>query len=276
MAKRPREEAIPAEAEHLPEARDVLTPIPSTSPRSPRKYAHLDVLPSSSSDATVMRCTLPPHKEPLTFSTYEDYEVHYKQSHVNRCSECRKNFPSNLFLTLHIEENHDSLVAARKEKGEKTYGCFVEGCERKCSTPQKRRLHLIDKHSFPRSYNFFIVNDGIDNQRSLLRSNPTQRRLSSLASSATAPPTKERDNRQNRGHHKLPNRPTIKETTPDLPNSSQYPEVSSNNPTSKKGISNPADISDLAKSLSALEFVPTSVRLRSERLSKNGTQGPVS
>lgn len=30
------------------------------------------------------------------------------------------------------------------------FGCFVEGCERKCSTPQKRRRHLIDKHMFPR------------------------------------------------------------------------------------------------------------------------------
>lgn len=30
------------------------------------------------------------------------------------------------------------------------YGCFIEGCERKCSTPQKRRMHLIDKHMFPK------------------------------------------------------------------------------------------------------------------------------
>lgn len=38
----------------------------------------------------------------------------------------------------------------KKEKGEKTFQCFVEGCDRLCSTPQKRRLHVIDKHGFPK------------------------------------------------------------------------------------------------------------------------------
>lgn len=42
---------------------------------------------------------------------------------MNRCSECGKNFPTELFLNLHIEENHDALVAARRERGEKTV-CF--------------------------------------------------------------------------------------------------------------------------------------------------------
>lgn len=102
------------------------------------------------------------------------------QSHVNRCSGCGKNFPSELFLTRHIEENHDPLSEAKRARGERTvmildfflplvtilslsdfmnamliclslqFGCFVEGCERRCSTPQKRRMHLIDKHAFPR------------------------------------------------------------------------------------------------------------------------------
>lgn len=67
-----------------------------------------------------MRCSLPPHKETLSFSSYDEYEVHYVQAHVNRCSECGKNFPTELFLNLHIEENHDPLIAARRERGEKT------------------------------------------------------------------------------------------------------------------------------------------------------------
>jgi hypothetical protein len=68
----------------------------------------------------VMQCTLPPHRVPVSFSSYEDYEVHYQQFHVNRCSECGKNFPSEQFLTLHIEEYHDPLMEARREKGERT------------------------------------------------------------------------------------------------------------------------------------------------------------
>lgn len=66
-----------------------------------------------------MRCFLPPHP-PLTFSTYDDYNVHYNKSHVNRCAECQRNLPSDHFLDLHIAENHDSLVAARKAREEKT------------------------------------------------------------------------------------------------------------------------------------------------------------
>lgn len=57
------------------------------------------------------------------------------------------------------------------------YGCLVPHCDRLCSTPQKRRLHCIDKHQFPRNYDFFIVNDGIDRRTSMLR--PPHRRRSS-------------------------------------------------------------------------------------------------
>lgn len=78
--------------------------------------------PLSTSTPTVelMQCTLPPHREPLSFASYEDYEVHYQQAHVNRCSQCSKNFPTGHFLNLHIEENHDPLAAARRARGEKT------------------------------------------------------------------------------------------------------------------------------------------------------------
>jgi hypothetical protein len=57
----------------------------------------------------------------------------------------------------------------------------VSDCDRLCSTPQKRRLHCIDKHQFPRNYDFFIVNDGIDRRSSMLR--PPHRRRSSAFSS---------------------------------------------------------------------------------------------
>jgi hypothetical protein len=68
----------------------------------------------------LMRCSLPPHKETITFSTYDDYESHYLKTHVNRCSECGKNFPTQHILDIHIEENHDPLILARRDRGEKT------------------------------------------------------------------------------------------------------------------------------------------------------------
>lgn len=115
-----------------------------------------------------MRCLLPPHK-PLTFPSYAAYETHYTQSHSNRCTSCSSNFPTAHFLSLHISENHDPLAAAKRDRGEKTHACFVEGCEKVCGDWKKRRRHLVDKHGFPRNYDFLVVNSGVDGKRSMLR-----------------------------------------------------------------------------------------------------------
>lgn len=67
-----------------------------------------------------MKCSLPGHKEPLTFKSYGEYETHYTKTHTNRCNECRKNFPTEHILVLHIEECHDSFAAVLRERGEHT------------------------------------------------------------------------------------------------------------------------------------------------------------
>lgn len=54
------------------------------------------------------------------FSTFEEFEVHYAKVHAYRCSECRRNFPTEHFLGLHISENHDPLEDARRANDEKT------------------------------------------------------------------------------------------------------------------------------------------------------------
>ncbi|KAJ5148799.1 hypothetical protein N7448_000377 [Penicillium atrosanguineum] len=191
--------------------------------------------------AEVMQCALPPHRETLSFTSYEDYEVHYRQAHVNRCSQCSKNFPTGHFLTLHIEENHDPFASARRARGDKTFGCFIETCDRKCSTPQKRRLHLIDKHMFPRSYNFYIINDGIDRQTSMLRPlNSHRRRISNVSISSH--------------EGRLRRRSSASQTQPPV-NSPQAPETQLKAPQK----SDDMEIDELEKSMSALRFVPTSV-----------------
>jgi len=96
------------------------TPAPELEPSHSTKYTHLDQEASSLLGPQVMRCSLPPHKETISFASYEEYEVHYAKAHVNRCAECGKNFPTEHFLGLHIEENHDPLIQARRDKGEKT------------------------------------------------------------------------------------------------------------------------------------------------------------
>ncbi|CAI7661676.1 unnamed protein product [Penicillium glandicola] len=189
--------------------------------------------------AEVMHCSLPPHRETLSFTSYDDYEVHYLQNHVNRCSGCSKNFPTGHLLNIHIEENHDPLAAARRARGDKTYGCFIEDCERKCSTPQKRRLHLIDKHMFPRSYNFYIVNDGIDKQTSMLRPMSSHRRRISTSSALEG---------------RLRRRSSASQSNPPV---TEIPEKNSKD----------MDIDELEKSMSALKFVPTSVTRNRNKVS---------
>ncbi|KAF2008970.1 hypothetical protein BU24DRAFT_380958, partial [Aaosphaeria arxii CBS 175.79] len=173
---------------------------PSDSPDSPHsreptpdvKIVHLTTNSSNATTATTnstaMKCTLPPHP-PLTFPSYSAYETHYHQTHTNRCSTCHTNHPSPHFLDLHITEHHDPITAARKDRGDKVYACLVPECDRLCSTPAKRRLHCIDKHGFPKNYDFFVVKDGIDRRWSLLRpskeGNGHRRRSSTMTSSAS-------------------------------------------------------------------------------------------
>ncbi|RAH64423.1 uncharacterized protein BO66DRAFT_396174 [Aspergillus aculeatinus CBS 121060] len=212
------------------------SPASSTAPSLGRSKVHLP--DTAAPVAEVMHCSLPPHRETIAFASYDDYEVHYRQSHVNRCSQCGKNFPTDRFLNLHIEENHDAIVATRRERGEKTYGCFIEDCERKCSTPQKRRMHLIDKHMFPKTYNFYIVNDGIDKQTSLLRPTKTHRRR---LSTTPASPQEGR----------LRNRPT----------SGTFSSANSGvqHTLATPAVADEIEIAELEKSMSALRFVPSSV-----------------
>lgn len=82
------------------------------------KLVHID---AEVEQPTVMKCLLPPH-DPMGFASYEEYDVHYQKMHTNRCSECQKNFPDEHILHLHIAENHDPFIAARRERGEQTVG----------------------------------------------------------------------------------------------------------------------------------------------------------
>lgn len=116
MAKRSRSTSIdpPSECRSRSSSPDYISSTPAPS------KIHLSNTPSDLPAEEAMRCSLPPHRETLSFPSYEDYEVHYHKAHVNRCTECGRNFPTDLFLNLHIEENHDSLIAARRARGDKT------------------------------------------------------------------------------------------------------------------------------------------------------------
>ncbi|KAJ5048573.1 Zinc finger protein [Penicillium chrysogenum] len=206
MSKRPRSRSRPPSLDQDSVSVSSITVNTTTPPPERNKLIDSDtnILPE------VMHCSLPPHRETLSFTSYEDYEVHYLQSHVNRCSECSKNFPTGHFLNIHIEENHDPLAAARRARGDKT------------------------------TYNFYIVNDGIDKQTSMLRPMNSHRRRISTSSALEG---------------RLRRRSSASQSNPPA---TAIPETKS---------SNEMDIDELEKSMSALKFVPTSVSRNRNKVS---------
>jgi hypothetical protein len=110
--KRSRQDSVSSEDSSTPFSREQSADV---------KVAHLDTESAVSDHPIVMRCSLPPH-EPLAFDSFDAYDVHYQKTHMNRCSECQKNFPDEHFLHLHIAENHDPINASKRDKGEKTVG----------------------------------------------------------------------------------------------------------------------------------------------------------
>jgi hypothetical protein len=127
MAKRSREDFEPSSPDSVVSgdsstttARLIVHSHTTVIASSASKLLHLDPDSGEAQSVTEMRCSLPPHRQTLTFASYEDYDIHYAKTHTNRCVECRKNFPTEHFLNLHIEENHDALISVRRERGEKT------------------------------------------------------------------------------------------------------------------------------------------------------------
>ena len=239
MTKRLREDSISCPEEKLSASSpsNGLLPPPTVTERAHTpKFVQLD---EPDDVEPVIQCHLPPHKS-LAFSSYEDYDVHYQKEHVNRCIVCYKNFPSSRYLDLHHAENHDPINEVRKAKGEKTYACLLEGCDKVCWSWQKRKLHMIDKHAFPKNYDFFIVNYGLDHRQSMLRS----------------------ERHPNMSRFRKPKKVMVNGS--DLEEGSKV-GLSENPELPQPDLQNPVDsdisMNDITDAMSTLKFVPRSVQL---------------
>ncbi|KAI9677462.1 MAG: hypothetical protein M1817_006416 [Caeruleum heppii] len=295
MVKRSRQDSVSSSSDLAsttspsPSSDNVNLPADKEDVERNTKYTHLDQSSTASPPVEVMQCSLAPHQQALLFSSYQAYDVHYAEAHVNRCVECRKNFPTEHFLGLHIEENHDPLNAVRKTRGERTYRCFVEDCDRKCSTPQKRRRHMIDKHLFPRNYDFFIINDGVDGRSSMLRTRGHQRRNSAAAHAAQiAQRAKRRNSLMEASKQPQPdqatndtthNIPTARKTADasdddsddDVSDASTPPPQAPSGTASKNGTLE-EDVGGLTNAMASLKFVPPSIRFGRRRGGGLGTR----
>jgi hypothetical protein len=108
-------------------------------------------------------------------------------------------------------------------------------------------MHLIDKHMFPKDYDFYVVNDGIDRRSSMLRSGKHRRR-----SSAAQHMTEIQERRR---------RSSTLEAGPSAQHESGKTEIIEEEaPEAATGGPKDVDIEVLSGAMSALKFVPPSVR----------------
>ncbi len=110
-------------------------------------------------------------------------------------------------------------------------------------------MHLIDKHMFPKDYDFHVVNDGIDRRTSMLRS-AKHRRRSSAAQHMT-----EIEDRKRRNSAVETSRSEQQEWNRE-PEAVKEEAIEG---TLLKGVKD-VDMEGLSGAMSALKFVPPSVR----------------
>ncbi|KAJ6837272.1 putative E3 ubiquitin-protein ligase-like [Iris pallida] len=85
----------------------------------------------------------------------EAFEDHYHARHTACCSVCSRVYPTSRLLSIHVSEAHDSFFQAKVARGFPMYECLVEGCGVKLKSYKSRQQHLVDKHKFPTSFEFF-------------------------------------------------------------------------------------------------------------------------
>ncbi|XP_076333294.1 zinc finger protein 511 lethal (2) k10201 isoform X4 [Tachypleus tridentatus] len=93
-----------------------------------------------------------------SFNDILSYENHYNSIHHYVCSQCKKSFPSDHLLSIHITETHSSFFfSVAKKSEEPLFECLVEGCMLKFKEPQERKEHLIKEHKYPADFRFSTV-----------------------------------------------------------------------------------------------------------------------
>ena len=148
-------------------------------------------------------------------------------------------------------------------------------------TPQKRRLHLIDKHGYPRHYDFRVVETGLGDRLSILRGKPAKpagrrRRVSDVGEPQWQAGGKGIGTEQSRKGRRgiRDRRQEVGSTTgddgaeADVEDQNEDSEEESSLETSRtarpsgSSMEIKADVDTLMSGMAALKFVPTPVRLK--------------
>ncbi|XP_050416243.1 zinc finger protein 511 [Patella vulgata] len=87
------------------------------------------------------------------FDNISRYESHYNTLHRNICTVCRRVFPSNYLLEIHLQEWHDAMFEILAAK-QNMYQCLVEHCLEKFKSCKQRKKHMVELHHMPANYRF--------------------------------------------------------------------------------------------------------------------------
>ncbi|XP_018815453.1 zinc finger protein 511 [Juglans regia] len=102
-------------------------------------------------------------------TSLENFEDHYNARHTASCSICSRVYPTSRLLSIHVSEAHDSFFQAKVARGYAMYECLVEGCSLKFKSYKSRQQHLVDKHKFTTSFEFFKKAHSSKKQRQKLQ-----------------------------------------------------------------------------------------------------------
>ena len=122
-------------------------------------------------------------------------------------------------------------------------------------------MHLIDKHMYPKNFFFAITKDGIDGRRSLLQEPGHHRRRSSISIAGAGSSSADHRPRQPGPDQDAGQAETGAASSADGQSGSTRAEtVEKGNPEAGAREVRDTEMDDLAGAMSALQFVPPSVR----------------
>lgn len=127
-------------------------------------------------------------------------------------------------------------------------------------TPQKRRMHLIDKHMYPKNFFFAVTKEGIDGRRSLLVEGGHRRRKSSTTTATKESKRKSSilEASSSPGEDKQEGKEATDGKKTHAASTSEYASKPTTQPNPAECLD--TDMEDLTGAMSALQFVPNSVR----------------
>lgn len=88
-----------------------------------------------------------------SFSSITKLENHIYYCHRYQCSQCHKSFPSDHLLSIHLSERHDNYFRIMAKKLP-SFVCYVEDCKSVFKNLNDRKVHMINVHQFPESFEF--------------------------------------------------------------------------------------------------------------------------